>query len=153
MNSKATIVADATTGTVICQSANPQFGYVKVQQQKTLIDNDGFLKSKMISALIPGTMGDLLLADFKAGQVLNGNIVIIESLTPFNKKDPDRDLKVAGDTGIVCSLNGQPIYRKTKFSFNANAEDTLIMHDNVDELRLAYAVNESAVQPNEDFSI
>ena len=153
MNSKATVVADATTGMVICQSSNPEFGYVKVQQLKTLIDNDGFLKSKMVSALIVGTIGDLKLADFKAGQKLDGKIVIVESLTPFNKKSPDRDLKIAGDTGIVCTLEGQPIYRKTKFSFNVNAEDTFVMHDNVDELRLAYAVNESAVQPNKEFSI
>jgi hypothetical protein len=76
-------------------------------------------------------------------------------LTPFNKKNPDRDLKIAGDTGIVCTLGGMPIYRRTKFSFNEATADTAVEHDNVDELRSAYSAQEKAkaIQPNEDFSI
>jgi hypothetical protein len=41
---------------------------------------------------------------FYAGQELPGTIVIEESLTPFNKKAPERDLKIAGETGIVCRV-------------------------------------------------
>jgi hypothetical protein len=65
-------------------------------------------------------------------------------------------LKIAGETGVVCTLGGLPIYRRTKFSFAGNAEDMLIKHDNVDELRAAYAnqtAKAKAIQPNEDFSI
>jgi hypothetical protein len=87
---------------------------------------------------------------------LDGKIVVEESLEPFNKKNPERDLKVAGETGIVCTIGGLPIYRRTKFTFNANATDTAtIQHDNVEELRAAYAAQnaKNAIQPNEDFSI
>jgi hypothetical protein len=80
-------------------------------------------------------------------------------LTPFNNKTPERDLKVAGGTGIVCTVGGQPIYRRTKFSFDANAQDTFVKHDNVDQLRDAYAAQSgtsSAInnaRPAEDLSI
>ena len=76
-------------------------------------------------------------------------------MTPFNKKNPDRDLKVAGKTGIVCRLEGSPIYRRTRFTFNDQANDTWVQHDNVSELRSAYQEEEkvSAMKPNEDFSV
>jgi hypothetical protein len=61
-------------------------------------------------------------------------------------------LKIAGDTGIICSVEGQPIYRKTIYSSASNAEDVLIKHDNVDELRTAFAAKSvPAVTPNTDF--
>jgi hypothetical protein len=52
-------------------------------------------------------------------------------------------------------LGGYLIYRRTKFSFDANASDISVKHDNVEELRNAYALQNStaAIQPNEDFSI
>jgi len=77
-------------------------------------------------------------------------------LTPFNKKNPERDLKIAGDTGIVCTVNGQPIYRRSTYSAASNAQDTLIKHDNVEQLRSAYAqANSSAIRnaAGQDFNI
>ena len=69
-------------------------------------------------------------------------------------------IKIAGETGIVCTLGGLPIYRRTKFTFNESAVDVSVEHDNVDQLRSAYAaqekmkdIQEKAMQPNEDFSI
>lgn len=157
MNSKVTVLADDTTGSVITVSENnSDYGFVRVQQIKTFIDDNGFLRRKPISALIPGTVSELQEAGFFAGQQLDGKIVIEEALEPFNSKAPQRDLKIAGDTGVVCTLGGLPIYRRTKFSFANNAEDMLIKHDNVEELRAAYAAQTSksnAIQPNADFSI
>ena len=37
---------------------------------------------------------------------------------------------MAGDTGIVCCVDGQPIYRKTFFVVDTTAQDVLIAHDN-----------------------
>ena len=47
MNSKVTVVADATTGAVITQSVNnPEYGYVKLAQTRTTIDDNGFLRKQ-----------------------------------------------------------------------------------------------------------
>ena len=158
MNSKVIILADETTGAVVNVSQNnPEYGYVRVQQVRTMIDDNGFLRRKPVSALIPGTLAELQESGFFAGQQLDGKIVVEESLEPFNEKTPQRDLKIAGETGIVCTLGGQPIYRRTKFSFDASATDTLIKHDNVEELRAAYTVGKSKAienaRPSDDFSI
>jgi hypothetical protein len=157
MNSKVIIVADATTGTVIhVSNNNPEYGYVKLQQVRSLIDDNGFLRRQVMSALIQAPIGILQEMGYHAGQVLDGKIIIKESLKPFNKKSPERDLKIAGKTGIVCTFEDQPIYRKTVYSTSSNASDITVQHDNVEELREAYAaqINASkALKPNEDFSI
>jgi hypothetical protein len=156
MNSKVTVIADETTGAVVNPSNNPQFGYVRVQQIRTMIDDNGFLRRKPVSALIPGLLSELKESNFYAGQQLDGTIVVEESLTPFNDKTPERDLKIAGETGIVCTLGGLPIYRRTKVSFTNNAQDTLIKHDNVEELRAAYdaqTARAKTLKPNNDFDL
>jgi hypothetical protein len=139
MNSKVIVTADATTNSVVNVSENPEWGYIRVQQVRTMIDDNGFLKRKPVSAIVPGLLADLQESGFFAGQQLDGKIVVEESLEPFNKKTPERDLKVAGETGIVCTFGGLPIYRRTKYSLDGLATDTLIKHDNVEELRAAYA--------------
>jgi hypothetical protein len=156
MNSKVKVIADAN-GVVINQSANnPEYGYVRLEQTRTLIDDNGFLRRKAVSTLIQGEISVLQASGFYAGQELQGNILIKESMTPFSKKEPTRDVKVAGDTGIICSVEGAPIYRKTVYSTAANAADITIQHDNVEELRTAYAsqkVSGSAVKPSADFNL
>ena len=152
MNSKVKVVADATTGAVINVSQNnPEYGYVRLEQTRIMVDDNGFLKPKTVSTLLQGEVSILNAQGFYAGQELAGTICIIESLEPFNKKNPERDLKIAGETGIICSVGGSPNYRKTLYSVSANAEDTLIKHDNVDELRAAYAAKSSAVKANTNF--
>jgi len=157
MQSKVVVVADATTGAVIHVSANnPDYGYVKLQQVRTLVDDNGFLRRNVMSALIQAPVGILQEMGYHAGQILDGKIIIKESLTPYNKKNPERDLKIAGKTGIVCTVEGQPIYRKTVYNTSSNAADLTIQHDNVEELRAAYASQNAvsaAIKPNEDFAI
>ena len=157
---KVTVLADKTTNAVINPSNRPEYGYVKVSQVRPMIDEkSGFLRPRVVTALIPGLITDLQLMSFYAGQQLDGKVVIEESLAPFNSKTPERDLKVAGTTGIVCTVDGAPIYRRTKFSFDVNAQDTFVKHTNVEELRAAYALQEgksSAInnaRPAEDLSI
>lgn len=159
MNSKVIVTADATTNSVVNVSENPEWGYIRVQQVRTMIDDNGFLKRKSVSAIVPGLLSDLQESGFFAGQQLDGKIVVEESLEPFNKKTPERDLKVAGETGIVCTFGGLPIYRRTKYSLDGLATDTLIKHDNIEELRAAYAnsqrANTSALQnaAGQDFDL
>jgi hypothetical protein len=153
MSAKVKVVADATSGAVICVSPNnPEYGYVRLEQVRTMIDDNGFLRRKVVSTLVHGTVTELQLTGFYAGQEMPGAIVIRESLTPFNKNNPERDYKIAGETGILCTFEGQPIYRKTVYSAASNAEDELIKHDNIDELRAAFAVKpSSAIKGNMDF--
>lgn len=155
MNSKVIVTADSTTNAVVNVSENPDFGWIRVVQVKTMIDDNGFLKRKQVSAIVPGPLSDLQESGFYAGQLLDGKIVIHESLEPFNKKTPERDLKIAGETGIVCTLGGLPIYRKTMWSLDSSAQDETIKHDNVEELRIAYAKNNSIALKNaaQDFNI
>lgn len=151
MNSKVRVVGDSTTGAVINVSENnPEWGYVRVSQNRLVIGDNGFMTPKTLNFLIKGTVENLKMAAFYAGQELPGNILIEESLEPFNKKNPERDYKVAGDTGIVLTVNGSPIYRRTIYSASTNAEDTLIKHDNVEELRAAYSTKTS-IKANTDF--
>lgn len=157
MNSTVKIVADATTGAVVRVSeTNPEFSSVRLEQVRTVIGNNNFIERKVVSTLLQGATADLTAMGFYAGQELPGTIVIEESLTPFNKKTPERDLKVAGETGIICTVGGQPIYRRAVYSTASNAQDTLIKHDNVEQLRSAYAQANSAGIRNaagQDFNI
>jgi hypothetical protein len=153
-NSSVTVVADATTGAVINQSENnPEYGYIRVQQAVNQYDDNGFLRRKKLAAIIAAPMGDLQDAGYYAGQLLPGRIIVQESTTPWNKDNPERDLKIAGKTGIVCRIEGQPIYRRTLYTEKDNVKDVFLAHDNVDELRAAYNESSSAVKANEDFSI
>ena len=160
MNSKVTVAGDSATQSVIVISDNnPEFGYVKLEQTRSVIDDNNFLKRKVISTLVHSTVEELEQMNFYMGQELPGNILIKESLEPFSSKNPERDLKVAGDTGIVCRFEGNPIFRRTYYSVSSNAEDTFIQHDNVAELRAAYdaskVTNSNAIKTaaGEDFSI
>jgi hypothetical protein len=137
MESKVKVTGDEL-GNVIQQSANnPEYGYVRVEQVRSMYDDNSFLRRRVVSALIIGTMEDLINEGYYAGQELPGKIAIIESLTPSNKKDITKNLKYAGNTGVVCKVEDQPIYRKTIYTTIKNLEDKLIRHDNVDEIKVA----------------
>lgn len=155
MNTKVKVIADAN-GVVINQSQkNPEFGYVRLEQVRTVIDDNGFLRRKAVSTLIQGEVAVLQASGFYAGQELPGNIVIKESMEPFSKKNPERDHKIAGETGILCTVEGAPIFRKTVYTTASNSEDVTIKHDNVTELRNAYAAqtSSSAIKANTNFEI
>ena len=116
MQTQVNIVAD-DMGNVIRQSQNnSEYGYVRLAQKRVTYGNNGWVKNSNLSTLLLGKMEDLQALDLNANTILPGKIVIKESLEPFNSTDPDRDLKYAGDTGIVCCVDGQPIYRKTFFT-------------------------------------
>lgn len=149
------VVADATTGAVINQSVNnPEFGFIRIEQFVNHYDDNGFLRRRKSSALISGPMSDLQDADYYAGMELSGRIIVQESLTPWNEKNPNRELKVAGSTGIVCRIEGQPIYRRTLYTEKENLTDIFLAHDNIDELRFAYQNNQAVKSiVDEDFGI
>lgn len=132
---KVKVVADKK-GNIIGQSTNnPEYGYLRIEQQTIQISEQGWLKSVKRSALLKGKMEDLLAAEYEEGTELPGKIIITESLTPFNEENPDRDLKIAGSTGIVCRMDDQPIYRQSFYTNNLLARDEFITHTNSDEIK------------------
>ena len=136
MNKTSVLVKADEQGNVIGVSKNnPEYGYVRVQQSAMQINDQGWLRPVVRTALIKGKVEDLLSAQFQANESLPGKIVVKESLLPFNSENPDRDLKVAGTTGVICRVNDEPIYRQTFYTTNENAVDELIMHTNTDEIR------------------
>lgn len=152
--SKVKVVADELTGKVIVESQNnSEWGYVRLEQQRTEINKKGFVENKVVSILMKGKIEDLKKSNFTAGQELPGTIYIVESLEPFDDFNPERDLKIAGETGIVCKKDGKPIYRKNFYTPADNAPDgERIQHTNVDELQAAFAAQKSkALSANTDF--
>lgn len=155
MSAKVVVLGNEQGSVITVSENNPEYGFVKVSQVRTMFDDNGFIRSKKVNALIPGKIEEIEMAGFFVGQELAGKVLVKESLTPFNEKDPSRDLKIAGNTGIVCSVAGQPIYRKTLYTNMSNAEDVLVQHDNVEQLRNAYAASQSstAITANTAFDI
>jgi hypothetical protein len=158
-NSNVVVVADEL-GNVIRQSkTNSDYGFIKLEQKRFILGNGrtNFVDAKPVTTILLEKVSVLQTLELQANEVLVGKIIIKESLVPFNKNDADRDLKVAGQTGIVCSVDGQPIYRKTFFIGDVSAQDTLVAHDNGEAISLANKGNtakvNTTVTPAEAFGI
>jgi hypothetical protein len=135
MTNTVQVTADQNGNIIGVYPNSPEKGYVRVEQLVTVINQKGWLKNTKRSAFIKGLITDLQKSGFKAGTQIPGKIIIVESLNPFNEENPDRDLKIAGDTGVICRLDDQPIYRQAFFTPDLNACDDLISHNNMDEIR------------------
>ena len=135
MNTKVIVTADENGNVIGVSKNNPEFGYIRVEQTAPMVTDKGWLKISKRSSLIKGKVEDLQSLTYNAGQQLPGTIVVKEALTAFNTENPDRDLKIAGETGVVCRIDDQPIYRQTFYTTNPNAFDELITHDNAEEIR------------------
>lgn len=138
--SKVQIVPDEL-GNVVRQSKNnPEYGFVRLTQDKVSYTSTGWLKRSTLSTLLPGKMEDFEAINMKSQTTLPGQIVIVEQTEPFNANDPDRDLKIAGETGIICCVDGEPIYRKTFFDPTGQKSDVTLAHTNGDAIREANGV-------------
>ena len=157
MDSKVKVTADKAGNVIVKSANNTEFGHIRVEQTRMVVEENGFARRKTLSALIPGTIADLKGFGWETNQDIEGKIVVKESLKPFNKRDPERDFKVAGKSGVVCTVDDAPIYRKHFYTLDSNAQDVLVEHDNDEEIKAAYAeLNdevESAVEPNENFDL
>jgi hypothetical protein len=155
MDTKVQVTADKAGNVIVKSESNTEFGHIRVEQTRMVIDDNGFARRKKLSALIPGTIEDLKGFGWNAGDQVEGKIIVKESLQPFNKRDPERDQKVAGSSGIVCCQDGQPIYRKHFYTLSATSEDTAEAHTNGIEIQAAYAESKEVgeIAPNEDFNL
>lgn len=137
MNATVKVTADKngnvfTKGTV--GKDGKQYGYIRVESVKH-VNNGGFLKPVVVSALVPMSEADFNKAPFAAGTELGGKIRIVESLT----QAPGAKAKLAGDSQIPCTVGGKQIYRKTEWTMDLSAQDTLIAHDNSEAIKAAIA--------------
>ncbi len=141
---KTVVTSNEAGKVVIASENNPEFGYIRVTQKREVFDETtGFVSVKEIGALVLGTVVDLDSLGWRKGQFLDGKIIIKEQLKPFNTKNAERDYKVAGETGIICCVDGQPIYARKVYTANPKAEDVRVQHNNVDEIREAFSVLKS----------
>lgn len=138
---KVKVTGDENGNVIGVSTNNPEFGYVRVEQQVVLVNEQGWLRISKRSALIKGKVEDLKNANFIYDQELPGKIIVIESTVPFNQENPERDYKLAGTTGIVCRIDDEPIYRQSFYTSNENATDELLMHTNADEIKEVQSAN------------
>jgi len=136
---KVTVTADSSGQAIVASKENPDYGYVRVEQTRSIVDDNGWLKNKTIAALILGKVSELQKAGYQAGQELEGRVIVREQTNAFNKKNPEKDLKVAGDTGIVCMIDDKSIYRKSFYNQDSEAKDVLVAHTNGEAIKAAYA--------------
>jgi hypothetical protein len=166
MKNSVIVTADATGNVIVKSEKNPDYGHIRVEQQRMIIDNSGFARRMKLSALIPGLVEDLKGFGWSANEAVEGKIIVRQSLAPFNQKDPERDYKIAGETGIVCCVDGLPMYRKNFYTPDSSAVDYDtddegkiveggLHHTNGDEIQAAYAASkeQAAIEPNEDFNL
>ncbi len=133
-------------------------GWVPVQSNGVrLTKKDGFGFTRLGMAFLKDNMeaGYLLMNNFNneqklietidlmgitVGDAIPGKVLVVEeSLNPFSLKNPERDLKFAGNTGIVCSApdeNGEvcSIYRRVKLA-PVGTPNVLIAHTNSAEIQ------------------
>jgi hypothetical protein len=144
---KVKVVADEFGNVVRVSTNNPEYASIRVEQS-TFSFSKGWMRKKSRTAFIPGVTEELseMAKQMKLtdGYELSGQIIIKESLEPFNAEDPDRDIKFAGETGVSCKFEDQNIYRKTYYTESKNEEDELIAHTNTDEIRKAMFNNEDS---------
>lgn len=133
--SKVKVTADKHGNVIGVSMNNPEYGYIRVEQIVLQINNDGWLRRAKRSALIKGKVEDLVECNYKENDEIPGQIIVKESLTPFNPQNPDKDLKIAGETGLVCRIDDQPIYRQSFYTTNLSLSDELLTHNNSGEIK------------------
>lgn len=136
-NSKVQIIADDMGNKIRVSKNNPEYAHVRIVQEKTWIAPSGWVRKREMSTLLHGTVDDLKDIGISKMKYLPGQIVIKEQCEPFNEENPDRDLKMAGDTGVICCRHGEPIYRKCFYDATCTDTDELIHHTNSSDIKKA----------------
>lgn len=121
------VIVTARNGeVVIASNNNPLHGYVRVQQERLVVNSKGVAKIQTLSALIHGATDELKSLGWDDKQEIDGKIVVKEEIVPFDITRPDKDLKIKPGSKEVCTMNGFPVYRKTCYTTNIHEMDSLI---------------------------
>ena len=141
-HNKVQVSPDKQGNVIRVSTNNPEFAHIRVIQNVTKINSQGWVNKKQLSALLHGKVEDLQELDFTIESELPGNIVVLESF-----EGRTEDLKIAGDTGVVCKgvdeVTGEvrDIYRTTRYDATGKLEDDIIPHVNGDEIRNSQSSN------------
>tara|TARA_R110001599_G_scaffold65178_7_gene183674 strand:- start:2623 stop:3216 length:594 start_codon:yes stop_codon:yes gene_type:complete len=157
MQNKVQIIADELGNVIRVSQNNQEYGYVRLSDNSFQINN-GFMQKKEVTTLLHGKVEDLREMGIQNMKELQGKIVVKEQLEPFSSTNSDRDLKIAGKTGIICCVDGQPIYRKTMFTADITAEDIMLDHTNGSDIREANAeviptAKKTKITPDKSFEV
>ena len=134
---QVTIVADELNNKIRISKNNAEYAHVLLRQDKTIINSNGWINTRTLHTLLHGKVEALKDYGISKMKYLPGQIVVTEQLTPFNEENAEQDYKYAGKTGVVCCVDGQPIYRKCFYDATNLKEDELIAHTNGDAIREA----------------
>lgn len=137
MNPFVIVCPNEDNSVITLSKNNPEYGYIRVTQERLLINKKGWVSIRPLSALVQADVNTLKMLNWEANKQLKGQIVIKESFESFTPDNPDKDLKIAGETGIPCCVDGQPIYRKCFYDPTGNDVDDLIQHNNTEEIKIA----------------
>ena len=149
-SSKVRICPDKEGNVVRVSKNNADYAHVRITQSKITFGTNGWVNRKTLSALFHGKTEDLVEMKLQADQEMPGNIVIKES---FHGRE--NDLKIAGDTGIVCQgvdpVTGEVsnIYRTTYYDTSGMADDILIPHINGEEIKSANSGSKTELSQSE----
>jgi hypothetical protein len=116
---------------------------IRLNQSRAEVTQQGFVKLSNRVFYVKGSKEELQALGWNKDTQLTGNLVVQESLEPFNKSNPDYDFKVVPGTGVICTVDGEPIYRRTLWDPTGNVTDTFIAHDNKEEIMAALAQRDS----------
>ena len=141
-NTEVTIVPNKMGAKIRVSANNAEYAHVLLRQSKTIISTTGWVKQSTVHALLHGKLEDIQNVGIADTDTLPGQIVVKESTSAFNAKNPEQDYKYAGDTGIVCCKHGEPIYRKCFYDPTMVETDELVSHTNGDDIRIANTSDE-----------
>jgi len=140
---KVTIVSDDNGNVINVSTNSPEYGYIKMEQTTPMIDLEGWVKIQKRNCLLKGKLVDLQALALKGGDTIPGKLVVKESFIPFSSVNPERHLKYAGNTGVICRVDDQPIYREVFYTADVNTQDSFIVHTNKQEIKDALEVKKS----------
>lgn len=121
---------------------NPEYGWLAVESvQPTFQEN--FLRLGRRVAFITGPVTQLEMYvemyGISVGMELKGKIVVCESLTPINPKDSSIGIKYPNaackEAGLACTVNDEPVYRKSFYTEDISMQDVLVKHDNGEAIK------------------
>ena len=147
MNNQAKIVAHPETGLLITPSVNkPEFGSIRIDSQQKVFSN-GFMSVQKRTAFVSGRIEDLETMNLRAGMVLPGKIIRIESFSPFytagvNGATRTQESKINPTTGEIVLTDGRPTYLNFVYTEDKNAQDYWISEESEDAVVNAVAEQE-----------
>jgi len=151
MQNQVKIAPDELGNVIRVSKNNSDYGHVRITYNSVGFSASGWVNPVNLSALIHGKVEDLNDIGIAKMETLPGKIYVREQFEAFSEVDPNRDLKIAGDTGVVCvgtdTDTGEidcPIYRKTFYDQTGTVSDILIPHTNSDSIKKANATKSAA---------